>query len=164
MYYVNQISKEKIQILPENMTLSLKFVEYRQLCSEHLNHIYCLQIFGSFLLVKLWVIFSIYSFYVKSLIIKWFDFLSGTSAIYFQYYLQSLVASFSIYKVHLIKRALTNMKRWWCNCYHGCLPSNRSGFDSRLSHFTKFFIQNLLKMLKRVISNFLGIQARETHV
>jgi len=41
MYYGNQRSKENIKILPKNMTSSLKFVEYRQLCSEHLNHFYC---------------------------------------------------------------------------------------------------------------------------
>ena len=30
--------------------------------------------------------------------------------------------------------------RWWCKGQHGCLPSNRSGFDSRLSHIALVFM------------------------
>ena len=32
-----------------------------------------------------------------------------------------------------------NGERRWCNGQHGCLPSSRSGFNSRLTHLFLFF-------------------------
>ena len=33
----------------------------------------------------------------------------------------------------------THTERWWCNGQHCCLPSSRSGFDSRPTHIFFFF-------------------------
>ena len=51
-------------------------------------------------------------------------------------------------KVHCtcsIRFSVFAVKRWWCNGQHCCLPSSRSGFDSRPTHvfcffFSKFFL------------------------
>ena len=46
---------------------------------------------------------------------------------------------FSKLCLNLSKNCRLEGKRWWCNGQHWCLPSIRSGFDSRPSQFFKRF-------------------------
>ena len=50
-------------------------------------------------------------------------------------------------------------KRWWCNGQHWCLPSIRSGFDSRPSQIV-FQISQTLRLLLLIFAYYLAMKGR----